>query len=410
MARIFGGVTGMDALFEKFPTIFRKGAMGSWESKDGNLDVSGEARLLRWGYETQLGAVFSPKKGKAEIKGALGGSIDLIRGKAEANAYVVKDGFPIPLTEGGELKFRFHFKGEISGSVGLAAELSAAGAVSWKPDDDGFYGARAEAGLELFAGAQATGKVSAGIEWFNENKWNPLAEATAGATGIAGVALVAKFYMDFNATTGKFEIYLKAQLAVKLGVGISYGFQIHAFELAKFLWTLLTKADWGKLAEMSFDAFIAASQMLVASAMDGITAPAKMAYSLVKSFGNWWDDQDRITQLADNIINGRATMLLNYGTPESKGMTIYRLTQASWMWDEKAEEASIKVLKSGKSKKEVEAILKSIDPKGRDPKAPLGERAVARTTERGYQLMSALVDWGEQDQLDAILDGYGIKR
>ncbi|MEZ4464740.1 MAG: hypothetical protein R3F43_09620 [bacterium] len=42
VARIFGGVTGMDALFEKFPTIFRKGAMGSWESKDGNLDVSGE--------------------------------------------------------------------------------------------------------------------------------------------------------------------------------------------------------------------------------------------------------------------------------------------------------------------------------------------------------------------------------
>lgn len=411
VARIFGGVTGMDAFFEKFPRIFRKGLQGAWESEGGNLDASVEARLLRWSYETSLGGVFSPDKGKAEFKGKLGGSVDLIRGKAEANAYVVKDGFPIPLTEGGELKFRFHFKGEVSGSVGAAAELSAGAAVSWKPDPDGFYGARADAGLDLFVGAQATGKITAGIEWFNENKWNPLAEASAGATGIAGAALVARFYMDFNAKTGKFEIYLKAQLALKLGVGFDYAMQIHAIELAKFLWTLMTKADWGKITELSFDAFIKASQMLAASAVQGVMLPGQMAYSLLSSFAGWWESQDKINQLATNITGGKAGVLMQYGTPEAKGMTIYQLCQRSaWLSDEKAEVACLAVLKSAKSKKEAEAILKSIDPKGRDPKASLGERAVARTTERGYQIVSSLVDWSEQDQLDAYMDQYGFER
>ena len=411
VARIFGGVTGMDAFFEKYPQIFRKGLQGAWESEGGNLDASVEARLLRWSYETSLAATFSPSKGKAEFKGKLGGSVDLIRGKAEANAYIVKDGFPIPLSEGGELKFRFHFKGEVSGSVGAAAELSGGTAVSWKPQSGGFYGARADAGLELFVGAQVTGKLTAGIEWFNESKWNPLAEASVSGMAIAGAALTAKFYLDFNASTGKFEIYVKAQIALKLGVGMDYAMQIHAFELAKFLYTLMVKADWGKITELSFDAFIKASQMLAASAIEGIMAPANLTYALLSSFGGWWESQDKINQLANNIVSGHAGVLLQYGTPESKGMTIYQLCQRSgWLPDETAETAALKVLKSTKSKAEAEAVLKSIDPKGRDPKASLGERAVARTTERGYQIMSSLVDWSEQDQLDAFMNQYGFKK
>lgn len=406
---IFGGLWGMDYFFEKYPRIFRKGLQGKWESKSGNLDASGEARLLRWGYETKLGGVINPRQGRAEFRGALGGSVDLISGKGEANWYITKEGFPLPLTVGDEIKVRFHLKGEISGSVGVAAELSAGTAVQWKPDkDDNFMGARADAGVDLFAGAQVTGRVTFGVEWYRDSKWYPLAEASVGGIAIAGVAFTAKFYIDFDGRTGKFEIYFKAQLAVKLGLGFDTKAQIHAFELVRFLWTLLTKADWGRIAELSFEAFIKASEFLVASAITG-SPIGGLTYTLVKSFSSWWSNQDRISDLANNINDGKASVLLTYGTPEAKGMTIHKLTGASWIWDETSETAALAVLKSARSRREVEQILKSVDPDGRDPQASASDRRKARTVQRGYDLMSGLVDWGEQDELDNFLIGWGIQ-
>ncbi|MGK0361701.1 MAG: hypothetical protein ACI9U2_004019, partial [Bradymonadia bacterium] len=91
-----------------------------------------------------------------------------------------------------------------------------------------------------------------------------------------------------------------------------------------------------------------------------------------------------------------------------KGMAINRLCDASWMWDETAETAALKVLKSAKSRREVEKVLKSVDPDGRDPNASWSKRSAARTVERGYDLMSGLVDWGEQDALDNFLISKGI--
>lgn len=406
---IFGNLTGMDYFFEKYPRLFRKGAQGSWESKSGNLNASGEARLLRWGYETKLGGVFSPTQGKAEVRGALGGSMDLIAGKGEANWFLPKDGFPLPLTVGDSMKMRFHLKGEVGGSIGVAAELSAGTAVQWKPDkDDSYVGGRADAGIDLFAGAQVSGRLTFGVEWYRDSKWFPLAEASVGGIAIAGVAFTAKFYIDFDGRTGKFEIYFKAQLAVKLGLGVDTKAQIHAFELVRFLWTLLTKADWGRIAELSFEAFIKASEFLVASAITG-SPIGGLSYVLVKSFAGWWNDQGRISDLADNIKNGKASVLLTYGTPEAKAMTIHKLTGASWIWDETAEEAALIVLKSAKSRREIEAILKSIDPNGRDPNASASARAKARTVQRGYDLMSGLVDWDEQDELDNLLVAWGIQ-
>lgn len=409
LGRFLGPMTGIDAFFEKYPRLFRKGYNDKWESKSGNLSASAEARLLRWGYETKLGGVFSPKDGKAEFRGTLGGSVDLISGKCQADWFIPKAGFALPLTVGDELKMRFHLKGEVAGSVGMAAQLSAGAAVQYKPDekDNGFYGARADAGIELFAGAKVTGKLTFGVEWFNEGKWCSLAQVWIGGTAIAGVALVAKFVVDFDFATGIFVLYIKAQIAVKLGVGLEYGLEIHAFELVKFLWALLTRADWGKIAELSFDAFMKASEMMVAAAIQG-TPVGALTYALVSGFNSWWSDQGKVTQMAENILNGRASVLLKYGSPEAKGMAINRLCDASWMWDETAETAALKVLKSAKSRREVEKVLKSVDPDGRDPNASWSKRNAARTVERGYDLMSGLVDWGEQDALDNFLISKGI--
>lgn len=400
---------GADAFFERYPRLFRKGYQGKWQSKSGNMNTSGEARLLRWGYETKLGGVISPKDGKAEFRGTLGGSVDLVSGKCEANWFVPHKGYMLPLTVGDGIRVRFHVKGEVTGSVGVAAQLSAGAAVQWKPDpDDAFVGARADAGIELFAGAKITGKLTLALQWFAENKWSDLAAFSVAVTGIAGAALVAKAIIDFDPGSGVFIFHAKGQLALKLGVGVETVLEIHAWELLKFLKALMLCADWGHIAELSGRAFYKASEMLVASAISG-SPLVGITYGLARSFSSWWNDQDKITNLAENINNGRASVLLNYGTPEAKGMTIHRLCDVNWMWDEDCERAALRVLKSGKSRREVEKILKSIDPEGRDSKYSASRRAAARTVERGYDLMSGLVDWSEQEELDNFLISKGIR-
>jgi peptidoglycan hydrolase-like protein with peptidoglycan-binding domain len=416
LAYMLGPVTGADYFFEKFPRVFRKGFGDKWESPDGHFAASAEAKFLRFSYQAKAQSMYDPLRGKIDAKIGIGGSVSLMEGKADLNAYLPnKKGFALPVSEGEDLRSRFKFYGEVSGFVGAIGELSAGAALSWKPqvdEDDDFMGVRCEAGLEAFAGAKVQGKVGVAIEWFNpdpaENKWKVLAEFSAGVTFAAGIGITAKFYLDFDAKSGSFKFYCKLEIVVKLGMGTEYKGKISIKEIFDFLWALLTRADWGKIAEMSFNAFIEASKMMVGSAMMGVLGPVGVGIYLLASFGSWWNDQGKITDMADNILADKAPYLLKKGTPEAKGMAIYRLTQASWMWDETSETASLKVLKSAKHKREAEKILKSIDPDGRDPDVSPADRSSARTVQRGYDLLSGLVDWGEQTQLDEYLAGLGI--
>ncbi len=411
LARMLGGAQA-DAFFEKYPRLFRKGVGGKYQSPDGHLTASAEVKFLRWAYQAKTTGEFDRDAGKATAKISVGGSVSLIEGKADANFYLPNQtGLRLPVSSDPShyIGLRLKIMGEVGGFIGATAELAGTATVAWKPQEDGKVGMGVDAGLEAFAGVKVEGKVGAGFEWYNpeSREWKVLAEITLKGSAAAGIGATVKFYVHID-SEGTFRIFFKAELTIGVGLGGGVEAKISIQQILDFLWALLTQADWGRILEMSFEAFIQASEMMVGSAMAGVLGPIGLGLYLVANFASWWDDQGKITDMAENILANKAPYLLERGTPEAKGMAIYRLTQASWMWDETSETASLKVLKTARNKREAEKILKSIDPKARDPKASTSARNAARTVQRGYDLLSGLVDWGEQTQLDEYLAGLGI--
>ncbi|MCB9526176.1 MAG: hypothetical protein H6702_22755 [Myxococcales bacterium] len=407
-AKVDVGVELWDKTFGEYSNEV---AGGNWARHWNNADLSADGKFLRFAAQAKGTAKYDLSGGLAEVKLSAGGSVSLLEGKV-ATAFFLpnRDGFKIQPSQGQDIYVRLNIFGEAGGFVGATAEIVGKGAFAWKPQpDDGVVGVNMEAGLEAFAGVKVEGKLGAKLEWYNseDRGWKTLAEIAMSGTAAAGIGATLKFYLTIDAQ-GTFRVFFKAELVVKVGFGTGVEAKIVIMEVIDFVWTLLKMVDWGRILEMSFEAFIKASELILGTAMAGVMGPAGIGIYLLRSFWSWWDDQDKITDLANNILNNKAPYLLNKGTPEAKGMAIYRLTQASWMWDETSETASLKVLKSARNKREAEKILKSIDPKGRDENASAADRTRARTVQRGYDLLSGLVDWAEQTELDNYLAGLGI--
>ena len=406
----------MDKLAEKFPRLLRKNHKGEygWSKDSPYFDGGWEARFLRYTYEAKAAEfIWDPAHGDVRVESKAAGKVSLFDGKTHL-AWMLpdKDGWALPIpmkTPDIEFKVRVQLKGEVSGFVGAVGELAAEAVVDWSVKGNEPEGGKCPVelglggGLNAFAGAMVTGSLGIGLEWFNlkERRWKQLTAIRGEATGFVGVAVQYTFRIGWDPERQTFVFELRAGLALKVGFGAGLRGEVDVNEIFEFVGGLLEHTDFQRIHEITGAAFDQFTRLCVATAVEAVEEVTDAVYSRVMSvadtFASWSGEQDEIRQLSENILSGRAKVLLRSGSPEAKAAVISKLCDRSgFLSDESEEEAILTVLESLGTERGLRKTLERVTPQG--------------TIEAAIRKIDSGVDWAEQDRFDRLLEQFGIER
>lgn len=404
----------LDRIGEKFPRFFRKNHQGQWSPAPGNprFEGSWEARFGRYAYEAKAAEfIFDPARGEVRLESRAAGQLSLAEGKVDLGYWLpTADGWVLPLplkTPGVEFKVRLGLFGEISGFVGVAGELVGEAICEWK-----FAGAAEEkkknetkvplqigiaGGINAFAGASVTASLGVRVEWFNieSRRWKHFVWLRGEVTGYAGVGVQAMIKIGWDDKKKTFTFEVRKGVALKLGAGAGFRGEADVNEMITFIGQLLEHVDFAYIEQIGRKAFEQFTLMCIGMAAEAVDEVTDSVRAVGRAFVDWSGEQDEIRRLAENIISGRAGVLLRMGSPEAKGAVIGKLCErSSLLSDETEEQAIIRVLESVPSARGLIKTLRKVT--GSD------------TVGAGIRKINGSVDWTEQDQFDAILAQHGV--
>ena len=403
-----------DKIGEKFPRFFRKNHGGKWEPSPGHprFDGSWEARFGRYAYEAKAAEfIFDPARGEVRLESKASGHLSLAEGKVDLGYWLpTEEGWTLPLpikTPGVEFKLRLGLFGEVSGFVGATGEIVGEAIAEWK-----FAGAAEEkkkdetkvplqlglaGGINAFAGASVTASLGVRVEWFNieSRRWKHFVWLRGEVTGYAGVGVQAMVKIGWDDKKKMFTFEIRKGVALKLGAGAGFRGEADVNEMIAFIGGLLKHVDFAYIEQIGRKAFEQFTQLMVGMAFEAVDEVTDRVRAVGQAFDDWRGEQAEIRQLAENIVSGRAGMLLRLGSPEAKGAILGKLCERSGILsDEIEEQAIIRVLESLPTKRGLEKTIRKV--------------TASDTLGAGIRKINRSVDWTEQDRFDQILAQHGL--
>jgi hypothetical protein len=333
-----------------------------------NVSIEAKAQLMRYLAGAGLDTEWAPQKGRVAIKASAQAEFAIAEGKVSGAFYYPDiagwmwsldgdDGKPYPL---GAVRF----KGELglSGMVGASVVAQLGVVVDYRDEkrkDLGLYGAAvnspttkqreikvggkpvdpsANADLDVFAGARADLSLEGSLEWMEPAQQGPSGKYKAFAkvgdtiTAMAGAGLTCM--LDISYAAGRFRIKAKAGLCLGVGAKGDIEVSVDAIRIAEFFkWFFyqLYHANFQRLTFVSreaFDAFTHIQVMVIqglkdlASTVDQQLADIQNLYAqLVLAY----EQEAARVKLMENVLGN--PWMLQYATPEAKGIMIYQLTR-----------------------------------------------------------------------------------
>lgn len=385
---------------------------------NGYAELAVEAQLLRYFAGAGAQASWNPKEGNIAVRGDARAEFVIAEGRFTAAAYWPgRAGHMIQMTGPKTKKvydaglIRAGLKLELYGMAGasacaqLALEVDYSGTgkagMRGKPakkpisskgmnlSDEIRDGAELSAAGDLFAGARAEGSIKGSLEWNSpeSESFQALCNIGPGGQVQAGAGISGQFKIDY--VGGKFRVLASASVCLGFGAGGKLEFDVDAkrsFEFSKYMAYMLYSVGYEFaeiIAQEAFDAWVAFSLWAIQTGKDISDA--------IEAFGD--NVQDLFFELvalvekeADNVALMEQVLAepkaLEYAPPEAKGAILYRLTRhgkltkatsSNYDWDSldtlgRRKRAVLTVCKKARSRAEFRNILQHMTANGaKDP-------------------------------------------
>ncbi|OWJ57691.1 hypothetical protein [Paraburkholderia caledonica] len=384
-----------------------------------NVSIEAKAQLMRYLAGAGLDTEWQPQKGRVAIKASAQAEFAIAEGKVSGAFYYPDiagwmwsldgdDGKPYPL---GAVRFKCELG--LSGMVGASVVAQLGVVVDYRDEkrkDLGLYGAAvdnpttkqreikvggkpvdpsANVDLDVFAGARADLSLEGALEWMEpakqgpSGKYKPFAKVGDTVTAMAGAGLTCM--LDVSYAAGRFRIKAKAGLCLGVGAKGDIEVSVDALRIAEFFkWFFyqLYHANFKRLKFVETTAFNAFSHIQV-MVIQGIQ-------DLASTVGQEVDEINRLfTDLIEEYEKEAARVklmnrvlanpwMLQYATPEAKGIMIYQLTRHWYAtdgidmsnhkygrWYGNRKDAVKQILRWSHTKHDLDNVVQHIHPQGR---------------------------------------------
>ncbi|MEP1389165.1 MAG: hypothetical protein ABJO29_00855 [Yoonia sp.] len=389
-------------------------------------DLSAGAQLLRGYAGFGLAIGYNPSKNSYGLTGNAEARAVLAEGKTTITGYVPHaDGWfarapfaDAAASEAGRqeaLNFGY-FRGtiELKLHAMLGASIMGTAGIEYVPQPDGSTqvqpaaaGAKGQVSAGAFAGVEAGGSLTGGVQWLNpgwrEDEGQRLRDAgwktmvSIGGTAAVNAGVGAEFDLMITFENGKFMFRAKAQVVwgvgAKGGVSGSIGFEA-IIEFVMYTYHQLRANGFSYLVFIHKEAFDAMVQMLIYAVQfgeDAMIALGNGASQLASWVMQPFEDADAAEAFAIKVK--QQPRALFFGPPEVKGAVLYRLSERfTFSREEHQEGAIIAIMHCISSRREWEKIVERITPNGQKSSATAG---LAR--------LNAVLDFGAQTQFNTRL-------
>jgi hypothetical protein len=383
-----------------------------------NVSIEAKAQLMRYLAGAGLDTEWAPQKGRVAIKASAQAEFAIAEGKVSGAFYYPDiagwmwsldgdDGKPYPL---GAVRF----KGELglSGMVGASVVAQLGVVVDYRDEkrkELGLYGAAvdnpttkqreikvggkpvdpsANADLDVFAGARADLSLEGALEWMEpaktgpSGKYKPFAKVGDTVTAMAGAGLTCM--LDVSYAAGRFRIKAKAGLCLGVGAKGDIEVSIDALRIAEFVkWFFyqLYHADFQRLKfvdEVAFDAFSHIQVMVIQGYQNLADTVGQEVLEINQAFSALvaeYEKEAARVELMNRVLSN--PWMLQYATPEAKGMMIYQLTRHWYAtdgvdmanhtygrWYGRRKDAVKQILKWSHTRHDLDNVVQHIDPQG----------------------------------------------
>jgi LysM repeat protein len=361
------------------------------EEGETRFAISQDAQLLRWGAQAAFKADIKPQTGDVDVGFGAEASVSLVEGSVKIDSFLpYESGYPVTLNykdaNGKDATYSFgcfRTKGCLLLSAFVGGMASVGAQINNKkapPRGDGSVGMlftprvgfgnspKGQVGFkaEGFAGAQAGGQLSGGVEWLAPEKNNTLDFATLAEIKVegnvaAGLGAGADFQLSLRGN--KFLLICSGRLVWGAGGSGSFGAALDAGEfwnVTQIIWQGLQYIDYRMLKNIDEDTYnylVQASYLAFAS--DLIEDPEQALYKTVEKgeniIGGFWKQRGLVEQrkkeaylLSERIMNNSvfSGMPPDQLLPEVVGMMLNTLVEEFWTsMNEKQETAICELLK-----------------------------------------------------------------
>ncbi|MDH2291443.1 hypothetical protein QD172_09280 [Cobetia sp. 10Alg 146] len=303
------------------------------QSRDGKVELSGEAQLARWTYGASgLTGELTPLEGKARLKANAESNLSLFEAKGSIDYYRPSGGLKLmyELDDKQVLQLgmlRVHAFISMSGAVGasIAAEVNvdlevAQGGIKARGTkgelvpmgppgsqqsiilmEEDKNEQKAEATLEAFIGGKAEAFARMQLEWKSpevDHEFKPFAITGAGVAAYAGMNFAGNFSVSYQ--NGRFRIRAKAGICLGLGASGEVSYEVDAKLVREFAtWTYyqLKNSDFIYLKFIEDTAFEVLTNILTLSIAYG-QAIEDFMYDLPQEISS------KVDGLVQDIVDG----------------------------------------------------------------------------------------------------------
>lgn len=435
-----------------------------------NVSVEAKAQLMRYLAGAGLDTEWAPQKGRVAVKASAQAEFAVAEGKVSGAFYFPDIAGFIWSLEGDDGKkyplgaIRFKCEMGLSGMVGASAVAQLGVVVDYKDEkrkELGLYGAAvnnpvakkrqinvrgkpvdpsANADLDVFAGARADISLEGALEWLKPTlkgpggKYNAFAKVGDTVTGMVGAGLTCM--LDISYAAGRFRLKMKAGLCLGIGAKGDIELSVDALCIADFFgWMFyqLYHADFKRLEFIERSAFELLTQiqvMVIQGVMDlrrTVDRPELELRRRWTALMEEFEEEHARVQLMNRVMS--ESDMLQYATPEAKGIMIYQLTRHWKLADGidpknhsfgryygARKDAVVRILKWSHTKRDLDNVVQHISPDG--SKGSLDDNRAALRRFLDMSLYGAPTGDGQQmqnyyDNLQAMLKleptpGYAV--
>ncbi|MFM0597286.1 MULTISPECIES: hypothetical protein [Paraburkholderia] len=384
-----------------------------------NVSIEAKAQLMRYLAGAGLDTEWQPQKGRVAIKASAQAEFAIAEGKVSGAFYYPDIAGWMWSLDGDDHKTyplgAVRFKGELglSGMVGASVVAQLGVVVDYRDEkrkDLGLYGASvdnpttkqreikvggkpvdpsANADLDVFAGARADLSLEGSLEWMEPAKKGPSGKYKAFAkvgdtvTAMAGAGLTCM--LDVSYAAGRFRIKAKAGLCLGVGAKGDIEVSVDALRIAEFVkWFFyqLYHANFQRLKFVETTAFNAFShiQVMVIQGIQDLASTVDQEMDVINRLFTdlieQYEKEAARVELMNRVLSN--PWMLQYATPEAKGIMIYQLTRHWYAtdgvdmanhtygrWYGNRKDAVKQILKWSHTKHDLDNVVQHIHPQGR---------------------------------------------
>jgi len=383
-----------------------------------NVSIEAKAQLMRYLAGAGLDTEWQPQKGRVAVKASAQAEFAIAEGKVSGSFFYPDiagwmwaldgdNGKPYPL---GAVRFKCELG--LSGMVGASMVAQLGVVVDYRDEkrkDLGLYGAAvdnpavkqreikvggkpvdpsANADLDVFAGARADLSLEGALEWMEpgktgpSGKYKPFAKVGDTVTAMAGAGLTCM--LDVSYAAGRFRIKAKAGLCLGVGAKGDIEVSVDALRIAEFVkWFFyqLYHANFQRLKfvdEVAFDAFTHIQVMVIQGYQNLADTVGQEVLQINQAFSDLvaeYEKEAARVELMNRVLSN--PWMLQYATPEAKGMMIYQLTRHWYAtdgvdvanhtygrWYGRRKDAVKQILKWSHTRHDLDNVVQHIDPQG----------------------------------------------